>query len=139
MSLDSRVTDGARTRDSRSHNPSSRSSIPILSGYVVTTDDRRKPQSSASIRPGGVKAIVSLRDAETAEWLLLSVCERLGLLPEWVRADGEGKRSAPVVARARREWFTGLWASGWAYAHIGRVCGFDHTTVMYAVRKELAS
>ena len=76
------------------------------------------------------------REIEVAEGLLFAVCRRLRVDP--VEARSSRSRTDPMVTRARHEWWTALWASGWAYARVARVTGYDRTTVMAAVRKELA-
>lgn len=53
---DSRVTDGARTRDSRSHNPTSTTSYQDVDSNLPATDDRRNPLSSVGNRTGGGNA-----------------------------------------------------------------------------------
>jgi chromosomal replication initiation ATPase DnaA len=47
------------------------------------------------------------------------------------------KGSAPQgnALEARRELYAELRSRGWSYPEIGRFCGRDHTTVLYALRQ----
>jgi chromosomal replication initiation ATPase DnaA len=66
-------------------------------------------------------------------WIVESVARRHG-----VSVDGllGRARTAPLAA-ARHDLMCCLWASGVAYAEIGRLLGRDHTTVMHGVRRAL--
>lgn len=66
-------------------------------------------------------------------WLVDAVAERHGVLADSLL----GRRRHREVVRARHDLVVCLWASGCAFIEIGRLLGMDHTSIMYAVRKEL--
>jgi len=67
-------------------------------------------------------------------WLVDSVSVRHGVAIEMILSTARDDR----ICRARRDLCTCLRGSGLSYPDIGRLVGMDHTSVMTAVRKELA-
>ena len=66
-------------------------------------------------------------------WLVDAVAERHGVLADSLLGRGH----TIELTRARRDLMTCLWGSGCAFAEVGRLLGMHHTSIMYAVRKEL--
>jgi len=66
-------------------------------------------------------------------WMVDSVAVRHGVrIHEMLSTSREDR-----VSKARRDLCACLRGSGLSYPDIGRLVGMDHTSVMYAVRKEL--
>ena len=68
-------------------------------------------------------------------WIVERVAGRYGVPVTSVLGSDRGQ----LAVRARRDLCTCLYASGLGYSEIGRMVGRDHTSVMYAVRKELGT
>lgn len=66
--------------------------------------------------------------------LVVGVAGRYGLSV----SDLLGHRRGQILDVARRDLYTCLYGSGFGYSEIGRLLGRDHTTILHAVRKELA-
>ncbi len=79
--------------------------------------------------PGIVKATAWARWG----WIVESVADRHGISVAALLS----RRRSQLFAVARQDLMSCLWASGLAYAEIGRLLGRDHTTVIYGVRRAL--
>lgn len=66
------------------------------------------------------------------ESTLREVCNHYGVTRDEVLSNSR----LPEHTKPRHDWWATLWASGWGYSQIGRVCGFHHTTVMYVAKSQ---
>jgi chromosomal replication initiation ATPase DnaA len=65
---------------------------------------------------------------------LLDVAEDCARQHHLTVGDMFGGRRQPGVRSAQRSFWAYLRAIGWSFPQIGKLCGRDHTTVMYALR-----
>lgn len=79
-----------------------------------------------------IVATLALRDAL---WIAESIATRHRVTLDELLGRDRSRRPA----RARRELYGCLYASGWSLSEIGRTLDRDHTTVLYGVRADLAA
>lgn len=92
--------------------------------------------ASARATPLPRRRVPLLEDAAARDkwfWIADAVARRHGVSVAAMLGCGRDS----VVSAARRDLCTCLWASGLAYAAVGRLLGLDHTSVMRAIDKEL--
>lgn len=87
-------------------------------------------QLRAEIQRIGIK-----RAEPEPQFTVQDACRELYIPEDWVR--GRGKE--PVLCRERHRLWRRLHAAGWPVARIGREFGYNHTTVLYALRKAESS
>ena len=63
--------------------------------------------------------------------LLIATASAFNVPSHRLVSPGKEKR----ITAARRAWFYSLAMYGYSYSEIGKRAGFDHTSVLYAVRK----
>jgi chromosomal replication initiation ATPase DnaA len=64
--------------------------------------------------------------------IIAEVAKQHGLTPEHLREH----RRVPAYIEARREVYVRLSALGWSSVRIARLFDLDHSTILYALRRE---
>lgn len=80
--------------------------------------------------------IIQLKHVKGAPLLSVAeACTEMGVLESWVRRRSKEKS----LCRERHRLWRRLHRDGWPAARIGREFGYNHTTVLYALRKAESS